>query len=172
MRPAQGEAEADAAPPSGSGPDEAPASAGTGWLGGLQTLVVSVLGLLGDGLELLSLELQRAWQVLQRLLWLLLLAWAALLTAWLAFWVGLAVVLAEAGLSVPLACAVVVLANAGVLALCLSQARLLRSLLTWESLRRQLVPSPGSGEPDERPGMQQDWRQETAQGTGQGRSTP
>lgn len=151
MRPSQEECDAASASPAGADPDDAPASGGTGWLGGLQTLVISVLGLLGDGLELLSLELQRAWQVLERLLWLLLLAWAALLTAWLSFWVGLAVVLAEGGLSVPLACAVVVLANAGVLALCLSQARLLRAMLTWESLRRQLVPEPGSATPDERP---------------------
>lgn len=162
MRPPEGET--DAAPASPAGPEEAPGPADAGWLGGLQTLLVSVLGLLGDGLELLSLELQRAWQVMERLLWLLLLGWAALLTAWLSFWVGLAVVLAEAGLSVPLACAVIVLANAGVLALCLSQARLLRSLLTWDSLRRQLVPGPGSAEPDEQGAARQDEGPRTRQG--------
>lgn len=170
MRPSAGETDAAQAPPSGQAqaPHDASAPGESGWLGGLQTLVLSVLGLLGDGLELLSLELQRAWQVMERLLWLTLLAWAALLTAWLSFWAGLAVVLTEAGLSVPLACAVVVLANAGVLALCLSQARLLRSLLTWESLRRQLVPDPESGAPDEHAPL----RQEAGQGARQGRSTP
>ena len=143
---ADGPAPASARPDASAGGGAAPAS---GWLGGLQTLFLSVLGLVGDGLELLSLELQRAWQVLERLFWLLVAAWAALLTAWVFFWVGLALVLAEAGLSAPLACALVVLANAGVLALCLAQARLLRALLTWESLRRQLTSPAADDEMSE-----------------------
>lgn len=116
-------------------PDEGPPS---GWLGGVQTLVLSFVGLLGDGLELLSLELQRGLRLLERLLWLLMLGVAALLTAWLFFWIGLAVVLTDAGMMWPLACAIVVLGNAGVLAMCLSQARLLRPLFAMPALRRQM----------------------------------
>lgn len=122
----------DAAPPEGG-----PAS---GWLGGVQTLVLSVVSLVGDGLELLSLELQRGLHLLERLLWLLLVAGAALMGAWLFFWAGLALMLVDAGMTWPLACAAVVLANAAVLALCLSQARLLRSLFTLDALRRPLAP--------------------------------
>lgn len=115
--------------------DDGPPS---GWLGGVQTLVLSFVGLLGDGLELLSLELQRGLRLLERLLWLFLLGVAALFTAWLFFWIGLAVVLTDAGMMWPLACAVVVLGNAGVLAMCLSQARLLRPMFALPALRRQL----------------------------------
>jgi len=110
----------------------------SGWLGGVQTLVLSFVGLLGDGLELLSLELHRGLRLLERLLWLLLLGGAALLTAWLFFWIGLAVVLTDAGMMWPLACAIVVLGNASVLAMCLSQARLLRSMFSLPALRRQM----------------------------------
>ncbi|MEO3714191.1 hypothetical protein [Roseateles flavus] len=118
-----------------SPPDEGPPS---GWLGGVQTLVLSFVGLLGDGLELLSLELQRGLRLLERLLWLMLLGAAALFTAWLFFWIGLAVVLTDAGMMWPLACAIVVLGNAGVLAMCLSQARLLRPMFAMPALRRQM----------------------------------
>ncbi|MBB2487644.1 hypothetical protein H5407_20605 [Mitsuaria sp. WAJ17] len=118
-----------------SGPDDGPPS---GWLGGVQTLVLSFVGLLGDGLELLSLELQRGLRLFERLLWLLLLGASALLTAWLFFWIGLAVVLTDAGMMWPLACAIVVLGNVGVLAVCLSQARLLRPMFALPALRRQM----------------------------------
>ncbi|HLO94052.1 MAG TPA: hypothetical protein VK195_07025 [Burkholderiaceae bacterium] len=127
----------------GSAHDEGPPS---GWLGGVQTLVLSFVGLLGDGLELLSLELQRGWRLLERLLWLLLLAAAALLTAWLFFWIGLAVVLTDAGMVWPLACAIVVLGNAGVLAMCLSQARQLRPMFSLPALRRQMGLGAEEGE--------------------------
>lgn len=125
----------DPGPSRDSAHDEGPPS---GWLGGVQTLVLSFVGLLGDGLELLSLELQRGLRLLERFLWLLLLGVAALFTAWLFFWIGLAVVLTDAGMMWPLACAVVVLGNAGVLAMCLSQARLLRPLFSLPALRRQM----------------------------------
>lgn len=129
----------------GSPADEGPAS---GWMGGVQTLVLSVIGLLGDGLELLSLELRRGLRLLERLLWLLVLGSAALLTAWLFFWAGLALVLADAGMMWPLACAVVALANAGVLALCLSYGRLLRPQFSLPAVSRQLGLGSGDGAAD------------------------
>lgn len=134
----------------------------SGWMAGAHTLVLSLLGLLGDGLELLSLEMQRGLRLLERMLWLLVLGCAALVTAWLFFWAGLAVVLANAGMVWPLACAVVALANAGVLALCLSYSRMLRPLFSLPATRRQLglptsTPQPqadggGGAEASSRPG--------------------
>lgn len=136
--------------PSHEGPDQ-PYDDGppSGWLGGVQTLALTFMALLGDGLELLSLELQRGLRLLERLLWLFLLGVAALFTAWLFFWIGLALVLTDAGMMWPLACAIVVLGNAGVLGLCLSQARLLRPMFALPALRRQmgLGAEEGSAQP-------------------------
>ncbi len=131
----------------------------SGWMAGAQTLVLSLLSLLGDGLELLSLEMQRGLRLLERMLWLLVLGCAALMTAWLFFWAGLAVVLANAGMVWPLACAVVALANAGVLALCLSYSRLLRPLFSLPATRRQLglpssQPQAEAGQGTETPSRQ------------------
>ncbi len=125
-------------PPAGDSAPRADEGQSAGWMAGAQTLLLNLLDWLGDGLELLSLEVQRGLRQLERLLWLLLLSCAALMTAWLFFWVGLALVLADAGMAWPLACAVVALANAGVLALCLSYSRLLRPLFALPATRRQL----------------------------------
>ncbi|MCH7344737.1 hypothetical protein LZ017_15255 [Pelomonas sp. CA6] len=121
--------EADASPP---------LDTAAGWLGGLQALLAHVLGLLGDGLDLLSLELQRALRVLERLLWLALLGGVAFATAWLFFWAGLASVLFDVGMPLSLACALIVFANAALLTWALGHARLLKPLLALPATRRQL----------------------------------
>ena len=68
------------------------------WLASLQGLVQELPGLISDRIELLSLELQRAGQVLAQIVALIVAAAILAVTAWLALWGGVIVALIDAGL--------------------------------------------------------------------------
>ena len=110
-----------------------------------QSILRELPALLGDRVELLSLELQRAGNALVKLT--ILAAGAAILalTAWLALWSTLVGVLIALGWPAAGAHAMVVLVNAVAAAWALWRARGLFKLLGLPATRRHLLP--GSHEP-------------------------
>lgn len=131
------------APPTAADPPLPP-----GWLDTLQAVWQDLSGLVGDRVELLALELQRAGQALARIVALLVAAAILGVTAWLALWAGIAVALVELGLHWAAALAVVLALNAGVAWLATIRLRLLLPLLQLPATRRHLTLGlPGHSKP-------------------------
>lgn len=91
--------------------------------GGVQRLLQEAAGAVSARVQLLALELRRARDVLPKIIALLALAAVVALTAWLAFWAGLAMVLVDAGWSPAWTLAGIVAVNA-----------LLAGLLAWRAV--------------------------------------
>lgn len=107
--------------------------------------------LVGERVELLSLELQRAGAALARLLALAAAAAIFALTAWLALWGVLVGLLLSLGAHWALASAVVLLINAVAAAWALWRARSLASLLGLPATRRHLLLGLREPAPHEEP---------------------
>lgn len=90
---------------------------------GVQRLLQDAAGAVSARVHLLALELRRARDVLPRIIALLVLAAVVALTAWLAFWAGLAMVLVDAGWPPAWTLAAIVAVNA-----------LLAGLLAWRAV--------------------------------------
>lgn len=139
------------APPGQHGP-------GDSLLESARAIVRELPALVGDRVELLSLELERAGRALVKVT--VLMAGAAILalTAWLAVWGVVVGALVALGWPAALAHALVVLLNAAAAALALWRARALLRLLGLPATRRHLMlglpdppadPSPLEEVPDE-----------------------
>lgn len=126
-----------------------------GFVDTLQSIWRELPGLVGDRVELLSLELQRAGRALAQIVALLVAAAILGVTAWLALWAGIAVGLVELGLHWSLSLLLVLALNAGVAWLAIVRLRLLLPLLGLPATRRHLTPgrtaeppSPAVPQPD------------------------
>lgn len=112
-------------------------------------------GLIGDRVELASLELRRAGEALVRITMLVVAAAILGVTAWLAVWFLLASLLVQAGAHPLGALALAIVLNLGVAAWALRRARVLLSRLGLPATRRHLTfaaPSPPPQPPShERP---------------------
>lgn len=118
-----------------------------GWLESLQSIWRELAGLVGDRVDLLSLELQRAGRALAQIVALLVSAAILGVTAWLALWAGIAVGLVELGLHWSLSLLVVLMLNTGVALLAVARLRRLLPRLGLPATRRHLTPARSS-EPD------------------------
>jgi uncharacterized membrane protein YqjE len=129
------------------------------WLSSLQGLVHELPGLISDRIELLSLELQRAGQVLAQIVALIVVAAILAVTAWLALWGGVMVALIDAGLHWTAASLIVLAINLGACAWAVARVRALAPLLQLPATRRHLTlkqtptasPSPPLDEHAEHP---------------------
>lgn len=137
-----------------AGAAEAAAAAQPSWLATLQSLLQELPGLVSDRIELLSLELQRAAQVLAQIVALIVAAAILAVTAWLALWGGVVMALIAAGLHWALASGIVLVLNLGASWWAVARIRTLAPLLKLPATRRQLTlrrlsPSdpPPSGAP-------------------------
>jgi len=132
-------------------PDTAPAPATAarpeGWLEALQSIWRELPGLVGDRVDLLALELQRAGRALAQIVALLVAASILAVTAWLALWAGIAVGLVQLGLHWAPALLLVLALNAATAWLALTRLRLLLPLLRLPATRRHLSPGRSSGPP-------------------------
>lgn len=106
-------------------------------------------GLISDRIELLSLELQRAGQVLAQIVALIVAAAILAVTAWLALWGGVMVALIGAGLHWAAASLIVLVINLGACGWAVARVRALAPLLHLPATRRHLTLSQPStaGEP-------------------------
>lgn len=124
--------ERQAEPP---GPSAAPQPS---WLASLQGLLHELPGLISDRIVLLSLELQRAGQVLAKIVALIVAAAILAVTAWLALWGGVMVALINAGLHWVAASLIVLVINLGACWWAVIRVRTLAPLLhlpaTWRHL--------------------------------------
>jgi uncharacterized membrane protein YqjE len=111
------------------------------WLESLQGLVHELPGLISDRIELLSLELQRAGQVLAQIVALIVAAAILAVTAWLALWGGVVVGLISAGLHWAAASLIVLVINLGACWWAVVRARGLAPLLQLPATRRHLTSS-------------------------------
>lgn len=127
-----------------------PAAAQPELLAMLQSVWRDLPGLVGDRIDLLSLELQRAGRALAQIVALLVAAAILGVTAWLALWAGIGVGLVELGLHWLLALLLVLLLNGAVAALALARLRRLLPLLRLPATRRHLVPGQGGDPPPAR----------------------
>jgi uncharacterized membrane protein YqjE len=120
---------------------DAPASSApqASWLASLQGLVHELPGLVSDRIELLSLELQRAGQVLAQVVALIVAAAILAVTAWLALWAGVMVALIGAGLHWAAASLVVLVINLGACWWAVVRVRALAPLLALPATRRHLT---------------------------------
>ena len=116
-------------------------------------------GLISDRIELLSLELQRAGQVLAQIVALIVAAAILAVTAWLALWGGVMVALIGAGLHWTAASLIVLVINLGACGWAVARVRALAPLLQLPATRRHLTlkqpptasPSPTPDEHAEHP---------------------
>jgi uncharacterized membrane protein YqjE len=112
-------------------------------------------GLIGDRVELASLELRRAGEALVRITVLVVAAAILGVTAWLAVWFLLGSLLVQAGAHPLVALALAIVLNLGVAAWALRRARVLLGRLGLPATRRHLTfaaPSPPPQPPShERP---------------------
>lgn len=115
-----------------------------GWLDALQSVLRELPGLVGDRVELLSLELVRAGRALAQILMLVVAAAVLAVTGWLALWAGVTVALLETGLHWAAALAVVLALNLVAALLALRRIRRLVPLLRLPRTRRHLTLSPGA----------------------------
>jgi len=137
-------------------PDRQPDSSGASaapqpsWWASLHGLVHELPGLISDRIELLSLELQRAGQVLAQIVALIVAAAILAVTAWLALWGGVMVALVNAGLHWAAASLIVLVINLGACWWAVARARALAPRLHLPATRRHLTlsrpptPSPPS----------------------------
>ena len=119
-------------------------------LGTLQGLLRELPGLVSDRVELLSLELQRAGQVLAQIVALIVAAAILGVTAWLALWSGVVLALIAAGLHWAAASSIVLLINLAACWAAVARVRRLAPLLRLPATRRHLTlgpsaPAPGTG---------------------------
>ena len=128
-------------------PGTAPA---TDLLGTLQGLLRELPGLVSDRVELLSLELQRAGQVLAQIVALVVAAAILGVTAWLALWSGVLIALIAVGLHWALASLIVLLVNLVACWAAVARVRALAPLLQLPATRRHLTVSaaPAGPAPD------------------------
>jgi len=127
-----------------------PAAPQPSWLASLQGLVHELPGVISDRVELLSLELQRAGQVLAQIVALIVAAAILAVTAWLALWGGVMVALIEAGLHWAAASLIVLFINLGACGWAVARVRALAPLLKLPATRRHLTlsqPSSASRSP-------------------------
>jgi uncharacterized membrane protein YqjE len=115
-----------------------------GWLDALQSVLQELPGLVGDRVELLSLELVRAGRALAQIMMLVVAAAVLAVTGWLALWAGVTVALLETGLHWAAALAVVLALNLVAALLALRRIRRLVPLLRLPRTRRHLTLSPGA----------------------------
>jgi uncharacterized membrane protein YqjE len=118
-----------------------------------QSILHELPSLIGDRVELLSLELQRASQALVKITVLATGAAILALTAWLALWGVLAGVLIALDWPPAAACAIVVVINAAAAAWLVLRARSLLKLIGLPATRRHLLfgrREPPVTPPDER----------------------
>jgi uncharacterized membrane protein YqjE len=128
----------------------APATPQPSWRASLQDLVHALPGLISDRVELLSLELQRAGQVLAQVVALIVAAAILAVTAWLALWGGVMVALINAGLHWAAASLIVLVINLGACWWAVARVRALAPLLHLPATRRHLTlsrPSTASKPP-------------------------
>jgi uncharacterized membrane protein YqjE len=120
------------------------AAAQPSWLASLQGLLHELPGLISDRVELLSLELQRAGQVLAQIVALIVVAAILAVTAWLALWGGVMLALIGAGLHWAAASLLVLLINLGACWWAVARVRTLAPLLQLPATRRHLTLSQPS----------------------------
>jgi len=101
-------------------------------------------GLISDRIELLSLELQRAGQVLAQIVALIVAAAILAVTAWLALWGGVMVALIGAGLHWAAASSIVLVINLGACWWAVARVRTLAPRLHLPATRRHLTLSQPS----------------------------
>ena len=111
------------------------------WLASRHSLVHELPGLISDRIELLSLELQRAGQVLAQIVTLIVAAAILAVTAWLALWGGVVVALISAGLHWAAASLIVLVINLGACWWAVARARALAPRLHLPATRRHLTLS-------------------------------
>ncbi len=134
----------DAQPAASDRPSHAPGSSAApqpSWLASVQGLVQELPGLIGDRIELLSLELQRAGQVLAQIIALIVAAAILAVTAWLAMWAGVMVALISAGLHWAAASLIVLVINLCACWWAAARVRALAPLLNLPATRRHLTRS-------------------------------
>jgi len=128
----------------------AAASSDLSWAASLQELLRDLPGLVSDRVELLSLELQRAAQVLAQIVALVVAAAILGVTAWLALWGGVLFAMIDAGLHWAAASLLVLLVNVLACAAAVARARALAPRLHLPATRRHLgvpVPTPATAPP-------------------------
>lgn len=133
----------------------AAASTELSWSDTLLQLLHELPGLVSDRVELLSLELQRAAQVLAQIVMLVVAAAILGVTAWLALWGGLLFAMIDTGLHWAAASLIVLLVNLLACAAALARAQALAPRLQLPATRRHLgvaapTPAAASSAPDER----------------------
>lgn len=101
-------------------------------------------GLISDRIELLSLELQRAGQVLAQIVALIVAAAILAVTAWLALWGGVMAALISVGLHWAAASLIVIVINLGACWWVVARVRALAPLLQLPATRRHLTLSQPS----------------------------
>ena len=137
--------------PAAGAPPRAPADARPEpLLQAVRGLLRELPGLIGDRVELASLELRRAGEALVRITVLVVAAAILGVTAWLALWAVLVALLAQFGLHPVVALLLAVIANLAVATWAVLQARSLLRLLGLPATRRHLSFSPPA-EPQEAP---------------------
>lgn len=109
------------------------------WLASLQGLAHELPGLISDRIELLSLELQRAGQVLAQIVALIVAAAILAVTAWLALWGGVMLALINAGLHWAAASMIVLVINLGACWWAVARVRSLAPRLQLPATRRHLT---------------------------------
>jgi len=113
----------------------------------LQQLLRELPHLLGDRVDLLALELERAGRALARIVVLIVAAAVLAVTAWLAAWVVVFMALLTVGLPPIAALAIVLLINAITAWLALARAQTLVGLLSLPATRRHLTVARGREPP-------------------------
>jgi hypothetical protein len=137
-------AAAHAAPPHGAaGPEPL--------LQVLRGLLRELPGLIGDRVELASLELRRAGEALVKISVLVVAAAILGVTAWLALWFLLVSLLAQLGMHPLAALALAIVLNLGVAVWAVLRARSLLCLLGLPATRRHLTFSPSPAPPPVQP---------------------
>lgn len=139
----------DDAPAADAAPAAAPSLFAT-FVEPLLALVRELPALVSDRVELLTLELQRAGRALAQIVALVVAIAVLGVTLWLLLWVAVAGLLVAAGLSPPLALALIVLVNALAIVVALSRVKRLVPQLQLPATRRHLTltPSPDPRHPD------------------------
>lgn len=111
------------------------------WWASLQGLLQELPGLISDRVELLSLELQRAKQVLAQIVALIVGAAILAVTAWFALWGGVMVALINEGVHWAAASMIVLVINLGACWWAVARVRALAPLLRLPATRRHLTLS-------------------------------
>lgn len=119
----------------------------TDMIAALRGLLRELPGLVSDRVELLSLELQRAGQVLAQIVALIVAAAILGVTAWLALWGGVVLALIAIGLHWAVASLIVLCINLVACWAAVARVRTLAPLLRLPATRRHLTLSPSPSGP-------------------------